>query len=57
MKRRNMTRRGFMCPECGCVQVAYKRSCRRTKTGHIKTMYCWKCKTIQDLVQLSQYDY
>ena len=57
MKKRNMTRRGFMCPECDCVQVAYKRSCRRTKTGHIKTMYCWKCRTIQNLVQLSRYDY
>ena len=55
--KKNVTRRGFICPECGTVHIAYKRSCRRTKKGHIKTMYCWRCQSVQDLVQLSIYDY
>ena len=54
--KKNVTQRKFICPKCNTIHVAYKKSCKRTKAGHIKTMYCWRCKSVQNLIQLNNYE-
>ena len=49
---RNVTERRFKCPDCGTVQTAYKLSSRRTAAGHIKTMWCYKCKKVKNFTQV-----
>ena len=48
----NVTRRVFKCPDCGNQAVAYKKSSRRTKEGHLKKLWCWKCKEEKNFVQI-----
>ena len=49
---RHTTERRFKCPVCGTVLTAYKLSSRRTSAGHIKTMWCYKCKKVQNFTQV-----
>lgn len=51
MKKRNTTERRFKCNCCGAIMTAYKSSAKRTKDGHIKTMYCPWCKDVKDFTQ------
>lgn len=51
MKKRSVTERRFKCNECGAIITAFKSSAKRTKTGHIKTMYCPWCKEVKDFTQ------
>lgn len=53
--RKNVTERTFCCPDCGTIATAYKKSSRRTTKGHIKHMWCWKCKAEKGFTQLSQH--
>lgn len=55
--KKNTTKRVFECKNCKNIMIAYKSSNKRTKPGHIKTMYCWKCKNVQDFIQLEKYYY
>jgi len=48
-RRRNYPRH-FQCPVCGARMDAYKK--RKTKIGHIKTMWCWGCQEIRDFIQI-----
>lgn len=43
--------RMFECPECGAVVPATKTRFK-TKVGHIKTMYCYRCRKATDHIQL-----
>lgn len=51
MKKHSVTYRDFQCPVCGVKIVIPKKSSKRTKTGHIKTMDCWKCGKSRQFVQ------
>ena len=42
--------RVFHCPECDGKLVAPKYT-NHTQPGHIKTMYCFTCRTYRDFVQ------
>lgn len=42
--------RYFKCPVCGVVVTATKTD-GSSYTGHIKTMYCYKCKVDRDYIQ------
>lgn len=53
--RKNVTERVFKCPVCGSVTIAYKKSSRRTATNHVKTMWCYKCKKVEDFTQVKYY--
>lgn len=44
--------RRFRCPECGELMTAPKK--RNTAIGHIKTMWCWRCKEMRDFVQVGE---
>ena len=54
MKKQTSERR-FRCTVCGTIQTAWKKSSKKTKVTHIKTMYCYKCKLVQDFIQISNY--
>ena len=53
--RKNVTERVFKCPVCGSVTIAYKKSSRRTAANHVKTMWCYKCKKVEDFTQVKYY--
>lgn len=45
--------RTFRCPECGAVMSAPKYKAR-TNAGHVKTMYCYRCKADRDFIQVDR---
>ena len=47
----NMIKRIFRCNVCGATFPATKTK-GATHYGHIKDMYCFKCKTIQKCTQV-----
>lgn len=53
--RKNVSERTFKCPNCNTIHKAFKKSSRRTAIGHIKHMYCYKCKEIVGMEQVSNY--
>jgi transcription elongation factor Elf1 len=53
MKKRTVTLRVFQCPTCGVKMVMPKKANRITKNGHLKTLYCYQCKTDKQMVQIS----
>lgn len=52
MKRRPVFMRYFECEECKERTTAPKKANKKTSEGHIKTMWCWKCKDVKNFVQL-----
>lgn len=42
--------RYFVCPACGATSPATKWK-GTTAAGHVKTMYCYRCKNITDHIQ------
>lgn len=44
-------KRVFECTECG-TKVQATKTRHKTSAGHIKTMYCYKCKKTTDHVQI-----
>lgn len=54
--RKNITERRFMCPSCGYVATAYKKSSRRTAYAHNKKLWCPFCKDEHNFAQLSKWD-
>ena len=55
MRRKPMSERIFECPDCKTKMIAYKQSNRKTKEGHVKDLWCYKCKDFKKFIQLSQY--
>lgn len=43
----------FECPECGMRLTAPKRRSRMTPNGHLKSLYCPRCKTERKFIQVS----
>jgi len=56
MKKRNSQKRAFKCTKCGERATAFKRISHFTGEGHIKTMWCYKCKAVTDFYQLSKWE-
>ena len=53
--KKNMTERIFKCPKCNYRQIAYKKSSRLTKVGHLKNLWCPICKDEHNFVQISKW--
>lgn len=47
---RRIQKRLFVCQICGNVTPATKRL-GTTREGHVKTMWCWKCRKETDHIQ------
>lgn len=41
----------FCCPVC-CETITIPKR-RKTAVGHVKTMWCWKCRTVRDFIQIT----
>lgn len=52
MRKRCVAERIFECPECGVHLTAYKSRSFFTSEGHVKTMWCYRCRTDRNMVQL-----
>lgn len=48
---RTLQLRVFRCPVCRETIVAPKRL-YMTGVGHVKTMWCWRCKDVRDFKQV-----
>lgn len=46
MRRKNATETNLVCPECGNIQTIYRKSCKRKRYGHLKLLWCYKCKEV-----------
>ena len=53
--KRAVTERVFKCPCCGVIMTAYKKSSRKTKEGHLKKLWCYKCKRERNFEQVRYY--
>ena len=53
-KKRHFQLREFCCPVCCEIILIPKSSGRMTGIGHMKTMWCWKCRTIRDFIQIGK---
>ena len=45
-------KRLFRCTVCGALTPATKHPGEKTRPGHIKTMWCYKCKEKTDHIQV-----
>lgn len=57
MKRKKTVIRYFKCPECSVIITAPKSKSKGSEKGHIKTMYCYKCKQKRDFVLIDKEEY
>lgn len=46
--------RDFRCCECGVVVTATKKLNRTTGPGHVKDMWCFRCKKETPHIQISR---
>lgn len=53
--KHTVSERAFRCPVCGTVIKAYKKTNRMTAIGHVKTMWCYKCKNVENFTQIQCY--
>lgn len=53
--KKNTSPRYFKCPDCNFITIAYKKSSRMTKKGHLKVMWCPFCKDEHNFVQIQTY--
>jgi len=44
--------KNLMCPDCHKITYIQRKAHRNKPAGHIKTMYCWGCKTTRNLIEL-----
>lgn len=43
MRKRTIETR-LICPECGNIQTIFRLSSRKKSFGHLKMLWCFKCK-------------
>jgi uncharacterized protein YbaR (Trm112 family) len=51
--RNGIQRRWFICPYCKNKFMACKNSKHSTSVGHRKRLWCWKCKKVIDMIQIT----
>lgn len=54
--RKRMIQRCFKCPTCGYVVYAFKQASQKTPKGHLKKLWCPKCKDEHNFIQLSEWE-
>lgn len=50
-KKGSMSETSLKCTECGNVNTLFRDSGWRKKDGHIKTVWCFKCKKETDHIE------
>lgn len=56
LSRKQLTQRKFKCPECGYILFAFKRASQKTPKGHLKKLWCPRCKDEHNFIQLSEWE-
>ena len=46
----------LICPECGKIQVIYRRRTMQKKIGHIKDLWCPNCQKVCKFIELRDRD-
>lgn len=52
MKRAIMIQTRLVCPKCGNIQIIFRKIVRRKKYGHIKDLWCFKCKEVTKHIEI-----
>ena len=42
----------LICPNCMNIQTKYRKASRLKKYGHLKRLWCYKCKKIVNHIEL-----
>ena len=50
--KRTTEKTRLLCPRCKTVTFIYRLSSRRKKEGHYKNIYCYKCKSTHNHIEL-----
>lgn len=50
----NQQRRLMRCEQCGVVVTVTKKPNRKTPVGHVKHMYCYKCRQRTKHIQIGE---
>lgn len=54
---RNYTISTFKCPECGAEMYVPRKKGQQRAKGHIKDLYCWRCKKVVKMPEKREFDY
>ena len=46
MKSSKMIQTRLVCPDCGNIQVIYRKVHKRKPYGHLKRLWCYRCKKV-----------
>jgi hypothetical protein len=56
MKRQPMVQKELKCEVCGDIFPIFRKAWKNKESGHIKHLYCYKCKNITAHIELSPLD-
>lgn len=54
--RRNFANTELICTDCGMIMPIIRKKCKQKKVGHIKHMYCPKCKDTRAFTEMKVVD-
>lgn len=57
MNKRLFTISTFKCPECGAEMYVPRKIGHERPKGHIKDLYCWKCKKVMKMQEKREFDF
>lgn len=46
MRKQSIIETKLICPKCGNVQVIFRKASKQKEFGHLKKLWCYKCKKI-----------
>jgi len=56
LPRKQLVQRRFKCPVCGYVIIAFKKASFKTPNGHLKKLWCPRCKDEHNCIQISEWE-
>ena len=56
LPRKKLVERRFKCPDCGYITIAYKKASLKTPRGHLKNLWCPRCKNEHNFIQISEWE-
>ena len=55
LKRKKLVERYLKCPNCNKIITLWSKGGR--KEGHVKTMHCYFCGQLVNMIELNKYGY
>ena len=47
----------LLCPRCGTVATICRKAAKQKKEGHYKNLYCYKCKSTHNHIEIKDLIY